>query len=92
MALEDVILTKIKGEVLVNDEDEQVCINAVNLQRRESLSFSRMISILILGINLKIFATNQELNYLFKRWSSRLADVEIKISYDSKRGEKSRDP
>lgn len=46
-----------------------------------------MISISILGINLKICTTNQELNHLFKRWSSRLADVEIKINYNSRIGE-----
>lgn len=62
-------------------------IDAVTLQRRESLSFSDMISISNLAINHKIYTTHQELNHLFKRWSSRLADVEIKIHYNSKIGE-----
>ena len=64
-----------------------MCIDAVNLQRRESVPFPD-ISILILGIDLKIYSANQELNHIFQRWSSRLADVEIKIKYTSRRGEK----
>lgn len=46
-----------------------------------------MISIVILRANPKIYTTNQELNHISKRWSSRLTDVEIKINYNSKRGE-----
>lgn len=43
--------------------------------------------ILILGISLKVDIANQELNHIFKRWSSRLADVKEKINYNSKKGE-----
>ena len=57
---------KVKVKLLVSDEDEQDCICAVNLQRREGLSFSSMISIFILGLNLKDFAMNQVLKPLEK--------------------------
>lgn len=49
MALEDAIQTKSKGAVLGQWPDKQVVLDTVTLQGRESLSFSDMISIAILG-------------------------------------------
>lgn len=46
---QDVILTKSKGAVLGQRPDKPVCIDAVTLQRKESLSFSDTISISVLG-------------------------------------------
>lgn len=43
--------------MLVSNKDKHVCIDAVRLQRRQSLPFPD-ISILILGINLDIYSAN----------------------------------
>lgn len=92
MTPEEAIVTKSKRDVFGQQERQTDAHDAVHLQTRKSFSFPNMISILILGIGFKIYTANYELNCLFKRWSSRLTDVEIKINYNPKRGEKSRDP